>query len=322
MQLSISKQFQSFIQSLGMPFEQFLAESDIPNYMWKEELTVSNEQYYRLLHTMDKYVTDEQTLVFSDVKNINMFLPPIFAALSAENGIGALERLSKYKQLIGPINFEITQHDQTVAIHFSFLYPEQALPKFAVLNEQLLVLSLLRTGTGKQIDPLSISSPYNYSDIIAKTFNTHIEQTDSNLIVFNKKDLLYPFATHNNVMWDFLESEFNHRLAELANNQKFTSTIQSILFKLIPSGKFTLEDIAKNIGLSTRTIQRNLSAENTTYKQQLQKVQKLMAINYIKNYHIEIDEVAYLIGYSETSSFLRAFKKWTGQTITQFKENY
>ncbi|APT17510.1 MULTISPECIES: helix-turn-helix domain-containing protein [Staphylococcus] len=47
-----------------------------------------------------------------------------------------------------------------------------------------------------------------------------------------------------------------------------------------------------------------------------------MAINYIKNYHIEIDEVAYLIGYSETSSFLRAFKKWTGQTITEFKETY
>ncbi len=181
---------------------------------------------------------------------------------------------------------------------------------------------MLRTGTGKQIDPIAISSPYNYSDIIGKTFNTHIEQTDSNLIVFNKKDLLYPFATHNNVMWDFLEGEFNHRLEELANNQKFTSTIQSILFKLIPSGKFTLEDIAKNIGLSTRTIQRNLSAENTTYKQQLQKVQKLMTINYIKNYHIEIDEVAYLIGYSETSSFLRAFKKWTGKTIIQFKENY
>lgn len=45
--------------------------------MWKEELTFSNEQYYRLLQTMDKYVTDEQTLVFSDVKNINMFLPPV-----------------------------------------------------------------------------------------------------------------------------------------------------------------------------------------------------------------------------------------------------
>ncbi|MDT3994316.1 AraC family transcriptional regulator [Mammaliicoccus fleurettii] len=220
---------------------------------------------------MDKYVTYEQTLVFSDVKNINMFLPPIFAPLSAENGTDALERLSKYKQLIGPINFEITQHVQTVAIHFSFLYFEQA---------------------------------------------------DSNLIVCNKKDLLYPFATHNNVIWDFLEGEFNHRLAELTNNQKFTSTIQSILFKLIPNGKFKLEDIAKNIGLSTRTIQRNLSAERTTYKQQLQEIQKIVAINYIKNYHIEIDEVAYLIGYSETSSFLRAFKKWTGQTITQFKENY
>ena len=39
---------------------------------------------------MDKYVTDEQILVFSDVKNINMFIPPIFAALSAENGIAAI----------------------------------------------------------------------------------------------------------------------------------------------------------------------------------------------------------------------------------------
>lgn len=97
MKLTISKQLQAFIESLGMRFEQFLAESDIPNYMWKEELTVSNEQYYRLLQTMDKYVTDEQILVFSDVKNINMFIPPIFAALSAENGIAALERLSKCK---------------------------------------------------------------------------------------------------------------------------------------------------------------------------------------------------------------------------------
>ena len=53
----------------------------------------------------------------------------------------------------------------------------------------------------------------------------------------------------------------------------------------------------------------------------MQEVQKLMAINYIKNYHIEIDEVAYLIGYSETSSFYELLK-WTGQTITEFKETY
>lgn len=320
MKLTISKQFQTFVEGLGMPFEQFLAEANIPNYLWKEELTVTNEQYYRLLQTMDKYVTDEQTLIFSDVKHINMFMPPIFAALSAENGIAALERLSKYKKLIGPINIEITQYDQKVSIHFSYIYPEQTLPKFAILNEQLLVLSLLRTGTGKHIDPISVSSPYNYSHIISQAFNMHVECSNSNMIVFNKQDLIYPFITYNNVMWEFLEGEFNHRLAELSNSKKFTATIQSTLFKQIPSGNFTLEDVGKSIGLSARTIQRNLAAENTTYKQQLQEVQKLMAINYIKNYHIEVEEIAYLIGYSDTSSFLRAFKKWTGLTITQFKE--
>ena len=56
--------------------------------MWKEELTVSNEQYYRLLQTMDKYVTDEQILVFSDVKYYYVHTTD-FAALSAENGIAA-----------------------------------------------------------------------------------------------------------------------------------------------------------------------------------------------------------------------------------------
>ena len=64
--------------------------------MWKEELTVSNEQYYRLLQTMDKYVTDEQILVFSDVK-ILICSYHRFLLLSAENGIAALERLSKCK---------------------------------------------------------------------------------------------------------------------------------------------------------------------------------------------------------------------------------
>ena len=45
-----------------------------------------------------------------------------------------------------------------------------------------------------------------------------------------------------------------------------------------------------------------------------------MAINYIKNYHIEIDEVAYLIGYSETSSFLRAFKNGQGKLSLNLKK--
>lgn len=322
MKLTISREFQEFAQKIGLSFEQFLAEANIPNYLLKEELTVTNEQYYRLLQIMDKYVADEQTLIFSNVKNIKMFMPPIFAALSAKNGVAALERLSKYKKLIGPINFEIMQHDQTVAIHFSYIYPEQVLPKFAVLNEQLLVLSLLRTGTGKEINPIAISSPYHYSSTVLKTFNAHVDQEDSNLIVFNKKDLMCPFETHNNVMWEFLKNEFNHRLAELSNNQTFSSTIQAMLFEMLPSGNFTLAHIAKSIGLSERTVQRNLYSENTTYKQQLQEVQKLMAINYIKNYHLDVEEIAYLIGYSDTSSFLRAFKKWTGQTITQFKEKH
>ncbi|MBD0889179.1 helix-turn-helix domain-containing protein [Lactobacillus gasseri] len=52
----------------------------------------------------------------------------------------------------------------------------------------------------------------------------------------------------------------------------------------------------------------------------LTQVQIQLAKTYL-NQNLPTDEIAYLVGYTETSSFLRAFKKWTGQTVNQFKNN-
>ena len=45
-----------------------------------------------------------------------------------------------------------------------------------------------------------------------------------------------------------------------------------------------------------------------------------MAFNYLESKELSIDEIAYLVGYTETSSFYRAFKKWTGKTIPQYQK--
>lgn len=53
----------------------------------------------------------------------------------------------------------------------------------------------------------------------------------------------------------------------------------------------------------------------------VKSVQKIMTFNYLESKELSIDEIAYLVGYSETSSFYWAFKKWTGKTISQYQKN-
>ncbi len=82
---------------------------------------------------------------------------------------------------------------------------------------------------------------------------------------------------------------------------------------------FLIEDIAHRLGLSVRTLQRNLSAENTSFKQELQAVQKAVVFSYLKM-NLSTEEISSLVGYSEVNAFSRAFKKWTGMTMTDYKK--
>lgn len=319
MKVTITNQFQHYISDLGLSLAHLLQQAGIPNLLWKEELVVNEQQYYSLLQVFNKTITNQQILAFSEIRNINMFMPPIYAALSAKNGLEALERFTHYKKLIGPIVIEMGIKEEVVQIRFSFVFPNQELPRFALLNEQLLLISLLRTGSEKEITPLIIASPFEYGKTIKKYVQCNPIKSQGNLLVFKREDLVRPFFTQNNSMWEFIEPELKNRLIAASVSETFVEGIQRVLYQVIPSGNFSLQDVASEIGTSTRTLQRNLQAENTTFNEQLQEVQKILSLNFLKNKHLTTSEIAYLVGFSEVSSFSRAFKKWTGKNISQYK---
>ena len=129
------------------------------------------------------------------------------------------------------------------------------------------------------------------------------------------KDLKKPFLTANNIMVEYLEPQLKQKLVEKESEtlETFTDRVQKKLFQLIPSGQFSLENVAEEFGISTRIVQRNLAVENI-------KFNRIMALNYLESKELSIDEIAYLVGYSETSSFYRAFKGWTGKTVLQYRK--
>ncbi|WP_181190020.1 helix-turn-helix domain-containing protein [Bombilactobacillus bombi] len=296
-----------------------MERASIPNVLWKEELELSPGDYVKFLGELDKDITDEQILAFSEVKNIHNFMPPFFVALCAKNSQEAFHRFGLYKQLICPLVVSIDEQSETLTIKLSFAIEGVDMPRFTLLNEQLVLLSLIRTGTGKDIVPVSVTSPYEYSHLLVDYLEVQPELADHNSLVFRTEDVQIPFITQNNVMWEYLEPELKRRLEELSKDHSFLNLVEKALFTAIPSDRFSRGEVAKSLGVSVRTMQRKLKEQGVTFAQLVQKVQKLLALRYMDTQELSTGEIAYLVGYKEPASFSRAFKNWTGQTITAYR---
>ncbi|HAT55541.1 MAG TPA: AraC family transcriptional regulator, partial [Lactobacillus sp.] len=249
MKMVITKQFQQFLAQYNVDPGQILEKARIPNYLWKEELSLDVPQYYRFLETLSTELTDTQLLAVSDVKDMGLFMPPFFAALCAADGLQAIKRLATYKKLIGPIKFDVQTAQDSVEIGISYLYPEQPLPRFALLNEQLIILSIVRMGTGKAIVPTGITGPYPYHHMIENTIGISATQSSDNRLVFKRSDLEQPFIAQNNTMWQFLGPEFKRQLATLNHDEPFVNAMRKELYRAIAAGDYAIETIARNLGV-------------------------------------------------------------------------
>ena len=321
------KQFQDFLKSIGLSIENILEQAGIPNILWKEEIQLSTEEYYLFLKKIDEVITDEQISAISNIDNLNVFIPSFFAALSSKNGLEGLKRLAKYKKLIGPVFLEIKEFEEIVQVKYFFEQREKELPRFAVLNEQLMLINLLNKGIGEKISPVSVTSPFEYGELLTKEINATINKAKQNEVIFSMKDLKKPFLTVNNIMVEYLEPQLKQKLSEMESEtfETFASRVQKKLFQLIPSGCFGLENVAEEFGISGRTLQRNLSAENTSFNQLVKDIQKIMTFNYLETKELSIDEIAYLVGYTNFHPSIEHSKSGQGKqyrSIRRTKNKY
>ncbi len=84
-------------------------------------------------------------------------------------------------------------------------------------------------------------------------------------------------------------------------------------------GDPSLDHVAKQLGTSRRSLQRRLADDGLTYAQVLDEIRSTMARAYLAQRELSIAEIAYLLGFSEQSSFTRAFRRWTGAAPAEFR---
>lgn len=97
--------------------------------------------------------------------------------------------------------------------------------------------------------------------------------------------------------------------------------MRSIITSEFRGGDPSLERVADQLGLTPRTLQRKLHEMGTSHNELLDQMRRQLAMRYLREREMAICEVAYLLGFSESSSFHRAFKRWTGVTPKEFRKS-
>lgn len=110
---------------------------------------------------------------------------------------------------------------------------------------------------------------------------------------------------------------FENQAKTILDEEKDTSwyfKVEKEIFKNIGDNDITIELISKNLHLTPRTLQNYLKSENKTFRVALNNIRKKLAQHYINNTKMDNASISFLLGYSEPSSFFRAYKKWYGST--------
>jgi AraC-like DNA-binding protein len=100
----------------------------------------------------------------------------------------------------------------------------------------------------------------------------------------------------------------------------FPGRVYKELVRLLPTGVSGKEQVAQALNMSTRTLYNKLEGAGTTFRQVLDETRQSLAEQYIRQ-DLPIFEIAYLIGFSDTANFSRAFKKWTGKSPMEFRDS-
>lgn len=110
-------------------------------------------------------------------------------------------------------------------------------------------------------------------------------------------------------------------LAALPPSNSLATALHRHLLGALDSGPPDVQRAAAAIGVSTRTLQRKLEEEGTSFKAVLDDARRTLAVSYLRDGSRTVSEVAFLVGFSEVSAFSRAFRRWTGQSAVSYRRS-
>ncbi|MFT5484606.1 MAG: AraC-like DNA-binding protein [Halieaceae bacterium] len=128
-----------------------------------------------------------------------------------------------------------------------------------------------------------------------------------------------PLPQANQILLHSLLDHATQMLANIDRNQPLATQVKNLLRLMLVEHSPSSTLIAEKLGMSGRTLQRKLQEEGLAYKDVLNELRLELALHYLKNSQLSLDNIANKLGYAESRSFYRSFKQWTGHTAGSYR---
>ncbi|HBF19248.1 MAG: hypothetical protein CMI36_14750 [Owenweeksia sp.] len=120
--------------------------------------------------------------------------------------------------------------------------------------------------------------------------------------------------------YELLEVLVRHAREKLESHHQFYEQVKKVIVNLSHPELPSLKQVAANLNMSVRSLQRKLSDEGHSFKEIIEELRRSFAISYLKDPGLHVNDVAYMLNYSDASAFIRSFRRWTGHSPSRYRQ--
>ncbi len=246
-----------------------------------------------------------------------------YAWLASSSLYTALKRLSRYVRIINDaLEVHLEEDGDNLVVTIISDSREDPAHYHADASAAILV-SMCRVNYGEKLNPVAVSFKHSEKACSGEYFSFFrcpVEfSSDKDCVTLSLDKLNTPLTSSNPQLAQLTDQVMINYLARLDKGD-IVQQLKAVIIDQLPNGNVTEDTISEAVFLSKRSMQRRLQGKDTTFKSVLTEVREDLALKYIHDRKLTLTEISFMLGFSEMSSFSRAFKRWTGESPKEFRK--
>jgi len=185
------------------------------------------------------------------------------------------------------------------------------------------ILSVLRHFSGKILTPLKVEFEHYKPDSLTRhseIFSAPIYFNQSiNKIYFDESILTLQPVSVDKQLFAVINSYLQNQKTKIRRDD-IENRIGETISSELSTGNVSINHVSKMMGMSVRTLQRQLDDLDLCFSDILEGIRKQNAFNYIRDTQYSISNISEMLGYKESSSFCRVFRRWAGKTPNEYRK--
>jgi AraC-like DNA-binding protein len=249
----------------------------------------------------------------------------LYYVMASSRTLGdALKRVARYSQITNEALVVGYREGNRLIINLSYSGVPRHSERHQIEFCMFAVLRICRMLTGQNLVPQHFSIAHYRSEGISEMtrfVGTKVEfGADKDEFALNVDARELPLIHADPYLHDLLLKYCEAALADRRGDMSQLRTrVENAISSLLPHGRVLVEDVARSLGMSERTLARKLSDEDLNFTEILQQLRRDLAVRYLDDRKLHVSKIAWLLGFHEVSAFTHAFKRWTGKTPSEMR---